>query len=435
MTRCLFAGLVAVCLLGTTTAAQTLFTMDGVAGTVLHQQSSPSGGACNAPNPSGAPAWPYVGIPTCPPGPNPVPIAGPPGGLLGDVAVDSVNNFVYVTDGVTIVEAQAERPCPSLDGRIVNAYSVPAIPTPSGGTMAALSGLGYDGTAGVMWVTDGVYIAGLTGFGAPTGTCPAPTIVHAAFRSGVTAAGFLTDVSWDPFTGSLWACDNIGKIHHILVGGGPAGPSITVSPGPCGLGSVLQGIAYDRATPGLTVPFRAVYVTDGFNIVYIDTSTGLPATPGSSPFYTPNACGIATQATNGLAYSSSAINYGSPRVDMTIRSFGQSTSPGPSFGFEVDGTPTGTVIWLVANFLPGGGPECPPLAAAGTDVWVNPFPPAILMPLVSVGGQCNPIPTPIPGGVPGGITVLVQLAAIDLSDPFGTALDATEGMAFTIAVP
>ncbi|MHC5212415.1 MAG: hypothetical protein ACYTG2_17010 [Planctomycetota bacterium] len=233
--------------------------------------------------------------------------------------------------------------------------------------------------------------------------------------------------------GTLWACDAIGFVHGFPVPQPCPPPGVAVTPHTsfvppsCGLGLPLTGIAYDLATPGLRSQRGNLYVTDGFTVEYVDVN-GAPAIP---QFYTPVTCNPAPAPLNGLAYASHSIEYGFPRANAGIGSFGQSTTPSATFGLEWTGQPAGTtLVALIVNFQSaiGSGYACPPLSGAGTLFWVNPGPPALILLLPPGGPGCNALPAPLPANLPIGLKIYCQF----LFRAGSTTLDATEGLAFTI---
>jgi hypothetical protein len=370
-----------------------------------------------------------------------VPAFPPPPSLLGDVAVDSVGDTVFLTDGIIIGQYVGDAAC----GVPPPCTPIQTFVVPVAYGLAPLTGMGmdelgtYTGGVPTLWVTDGLFVAAL---GVPAG-CGVPPLLCGPFFVPTAAGAPLTDLTWDPnpntagTVGSLWACDAAGFVHNIPipVPCPPPGTTVPIAfsfvPPSCGLGTPLTGIAYDLATPGVRSARGNLYVTDGFTVEYVDVG-GAPATP---QFYTPLLCNPAPAPLNGLAYASHGINYGFPRVITTIGSFGQSTAPSATFGLEWRNEPAGTtLVALIVNLQSavGTGYACPPLTGVGTLFWVNPARPTTLTILLPPSSSaCASIPAPLPAGLPVGLKIYCQF----LFRSGSVTLDATEGLAITITAP
>jgi len=412
---------------------QTLYGIDGPGGSVWEFEATAPGVPCAQPNPLGAPPWPYLFPPpaTCPPGsPTPGPFPGPgPGGILGDIALNTVTDTVFVTDGFVISEHVGDPPCGVVPpaGTMLNSFISP---------LPGLTGMGFDSAAGILWVTDGLFIMGL--LPSPPGTCAPPAVAFPPFIAVLPPfAGILTDITWDPFTGTFWACDTAGFVHNILIGGLPAGPPFPVAPGPCFPAgpAVLQGIAYDRATPSpIGSPIPRVFVTDGFMVAYLDIGGAPSAPPGN--FYAPMPCTLwPGPPTSGLAMSSHGGTYGFPRVATTLTTFGESILGSGTFGVEFTGTAPGSTVFAVVGFsFPGPGFFCPPAPAGGTFLWVDPTPPGTVVMIGPLPPGCFAIPAALPAAAAlTGLNVFVQ--AVDVPAGGLPAVDASAGMFFTLAPP
>ncbi|MFT7463647.1 MAG: hypothetical protein ACI9EF_001993 [Pseudohongiellaceae bacterium] len=398
------------------TTAQTLYGMDGTVGRVFEFNSTP-GGPCFAPIPK-LTVWPYTVSAPCV-----APVAGltaPIGpGSFGDIASDRRTNTVFVTDGFIIEQyAEFDPTGGTVPGTPINAFPV-ALPL----TMTLpLTGMGMDSggvTAGlpILYVTNGKFIAGI----APSapGTCGPAALIVPPFPSPfpMLPGALLTDVTVDPGTGSLLVCDSAGLIHSIFPGGAPGPYGFFPLAGAlgCGLAPTLEGIAMDLATTG---PFMAVltppafYVTDGMTVGYADI-TGGPAAP---TLYTPVTCTPTPGPTNGLAYAAHSNNFAPAPGAATLTSFGQSSTPGPTYGAFISGVPAPSFIWLVVGAsIPGPGFFCPPLMAVGNPLYVDPFTaPGTTLPLFAVFAPSAAIPLPIPAGLPVGVEIYLQ-AFLDLS--------------------
>jgi hypothetical protein len=397
----------------TSTGAQTLYGLNSSAGSVV-EFSSMAAGPCMAPGPTVTTAFPYIVPPLCG-----GPMAGltPPPGVFsfGDIAADRLTNTIYVCDGFVIEQYTDYSPLSTVSkGSPLNSFLVPPI------IGLPITGMGMDsagittGGIPVLYVTDGFLIMGI----APSlpGTCAAAIVVVAPFPTPfpMPAGAMLSDLTLDPSTASLLACDTAGMIHSIGIGGffGPYGlfPGFPV----CGLMPTLQGIAMDLATtPSAIGSIPAFYVTDGFLVGYVDV-TGAPA---ASTFYTPTPCNLAPAPLNGLAYAAHSVNYGTAPGSAKLKAFGQSSSPGPTYGLEILGIPApGGFIWLLTSTNIGGlGFFCPPLFAAGNPLYVDIFAATgSITPLFATPGPGAVIPLPLPAGLPPGVEVYIQ-AFIDLT--------------------
>ena len=427
LSRSLSVGLLAVACLASAdlsaVQAQTLLGIDTTSGIHWDFTNSP-GGPCFAPNPVREGCdYPISACSTVPP-----PLLTPAGSLWGDIADDGLRDTVFITDGRVIGEYLGDVACKPFFCEPISTFLVP----PALG-LAPLTGMGMDPTGGffgtrTLWVT---YGATITAFDPPApGTCLPPSLLFGPCPVlGLPAGSVLTDLSWDPVTASLWASDSLGLVHNIAVGGGLGCPvTFSMAPSGCGLGAPLTGIAYDAATPDFLGSVPALWVTDGGVVAYVEAFTGAPAAP---TFYAPSTCTFPNTPLTGLAASQRGITYGVPRVGSTMGSFGQSTTPGPSFGLEIDNAVPGASAFLLLNFsFPGPGFLCPPLPGAGTSIWVDPT--GLVLALGPLPGGCTPVPLPIPPGVPTGLQLFAQAIMLVGGTP---AADATNGLAATIGLP
>ena len=405
--------------------AQTLYGGDALTGGLVEFTTVP-GGPCPSPNGFGL-ACPPTSF--CPPVPPPIPTAGT---ILGDVATDKLADLVYRTDGRVIHAYEGDNACGiPAPCTWVNADLAPTF-------MGGLTGMGMDSAGGtftplgtpVLWVTDGFLITGL--IPSAPGSCTPFGVAVGPFFHGVAGIATLTDVSWDPTNGTLWCPDTAGAVTNILVGGGlgPGGSTVVV-PGSCGLLTApLTGLSLDTATPcAITGTAQAYYVTDGFFVDYLDI-TGAPAAP---TFYTTVNCTPSPAFLEGLAHTGNGIDYGFNRITATVGTFGQSSSPGPSFGIEVSGAPLGANLWLVVNSnVPGPGYACPFVPGLGTRFWVNPVGWSPFF-MGTVTAPCMAIPAALPPGLTPCFEIDIQFVATNSANTI--ALDATQGMSFTIQLP
>ncbi|GEM_PF-1124323 len=429
--------LISLSALCTPTTAQTLYGMDGTTGRVFEFNGAP-GGPCTAPIPK-LTTWPYtVPTPCIVPAPG---LTAPPGpGSFGDIAVDRLTDTVYVTDGFIIEQYAEFNPTTlTLPGTPINAFAV-AVSMPMG---LPLTGMGMDSggvTLGVplLYVTDGKFIAGIAP--SPPGSCVPGIMVIPPFPSPYPAlpGARLTDVTFDPGSASLLVCDSAGRIHSILPGGAPGPFGIFPIAGAlgCGLTPALEGIAMDLATTGpltATITPPAFYVTDGFVMGYADI-TGGPAAP---TFYTPVTCTPMPGLSNGLAYAAHSNSYAPPPGAATLRSYGQSSSPGPTYGVQVTGIATPSFLWLVVGAnIPGPGFFCPPIMTVGNPLYVDGFtPPGLILPLIGVFGTSASIPLPVPPGIPSGVELYLQLFLDQSPAAPGGPWLATDPLNVVIATP
>jgi len=407
-------------LLAPVMSAQTVLAVDNTIG-VIHEFTAAPGGPCLAPNPFGTGCG--YGAAFCPGVPPLAPLGA--GTLLGDIADDPITDRTWVTDGRVIVEFAGDPACGGVCTPIRDFFA----PIPPGAgpvTGMGCSATGSLGPAPVLWLTDGVMIWGATPpaavCGAATivfGPCPVPTVLVPA-----------TDLSWDGGLGVLWVSGATGLVMPVSMPGcAPAAPPVSAVA--CGLGTPLTGIAYDTSTPNFTGQPRSAFVTDGNVVAYMNLATGLAAPP---TFHAPVPCTPAPSLLSGLALAQRGVEYAKPRIAAHLTSFGQSSTPGPSFGLQVTGVPPGTNSWLVLNFnLPGPGFLCPPLPGLGTFFHVDPGAPALTLFFAGLGPGCNAIPLPIPAATPVGVRVFAQMFFVPPGGP--PVVDATNGLAFTIGAP
>jgi hypothetical protein len=434
-TGALLAACCLILCLSPLVGAQMLYTMDGMTG-IAWEHPLAAGPPCGQPT-SNPFFWGFVNRPPpgCPPGSAVLAPVPPLPNIIGGIDVDRLTDIIYITDGNNIEEFLGGSVVGATPpGSPVNSYAVP--PGLFGQVTAlAVDGIGWVPGTPTLWLSDGFRVMGVTP-GAP-GCLPA-TVIFPAFQHGLGPSVVISDLTWDPFTGTLWVSDTLGWIHQMAVGGGPAGPSWPVTA--CGLAAPLQGIAYDV---GSLAKFAfvgaqmapAVFVTDGFNIAYIDVNTGLQAPP---TFYAPTPCTPVMMMTQGLAYAAKGITYGAGGGNLLVTSSGQSSSPGPTFTLYAVGTTPGSVMWATvgANAL-APGYFCPPLMAVGQPLWVDFITPPgqmiLLGPTPPLPGVMT-IPAAIPPGVPNGAAIFVQFWE-DLSGGAGGPFVSSDAIGFTITMP
>jgi hypothetical protein len=387
-------------------SAQSLYGISGgaaITSTVL-EFTGPPAGPCGYPNGPLLGAFPTFVPFLCPTvGPTPLPPA-----IFGDVAHDHITDLVWATNGPMIT---AYTPA----GVPVTSFPVPP-------PLGLLTGLGFNSAAGILWMTDGALVMPIV---PPGPGCVPPLLIVPPFPS--PSPGVLTDIDWDPFTGTLFGCDVLGFVTNMTAAGaiGPFG--IFPVLGGClpPLGPPLQGLAVDTATPSIFgVPLELV-VTDGFALHRI-----APPAPGGPPtFYMPLPCSPGPgPPISGLAFALHGITYGAgcntlggpiPAITMT----GNSTTPGV-IAINLAGGPPGGLAFLVFDIAPA----CPPLPFKGCPLYAAPvflFGP---FPIPLLGGIV--LPAAIPPGTPIGAGVYLNWVC---RQPGGWAL--SSGLALTIGNP
>lgn len=395
----------AFAILGSIASAQTLYGIDGSGpAPVLREYTGPPDPAlCNYPNGPIVAAFPAVGSAFCP-GLLPFPLP-----FDGDIAIDTVTDQVYAGDVFTIARY-------SSNGAVVDSFPSPL----------AITGMAIDPIAPggpLLWITDGFTYGAIVPPPVPGCLFPPPAFAIGPFAvPPLSGPGVpITDLDWDPGTGTLIACDINGFVGSFLIGG-PAGPPYGVFPvtgGPCPLNPPLTGIAFDNAVAGS----GTFYVTDGFTIAYLIPGGG-PAPP---TFYTPFTCNTLTSPPiSGLDYSSRPIRYGlgsdaaggpPPRMG----SLGHSIVPNPSFGFTLSGAaPGGTAALLYTT----NGVSCPAIPFAGVNLLISSRLSSLPPVAVDAGGNAFrsvPLPPTVAVGLPVWVQwfVLTPSGSLQMSDASG----------------
>jgi hypothetical protein len=388
--------------------AQTLYTL--TAGGVLSESAGPSSGPCAYPNSS------YGGFLTALPHPCATVGAIPPG-PLGDIAIDKVTDTLWATDGT-----------------IITGYSLATITVsssfllPPGAILPGpLTGLGFGG--GLLWITDGTFVAGVAppafpGCGMPPAVVVPPWVVPA----GVVP---LSDVDYHPATGTLWASSSVGGfVSNLLVGGGFGPGGVFPATASCALAPALTGIAVDTTRPGFLGLPTTLYVSDGTTVAAIAPG-GVVAPPS---FHAPAACWMAAGfPSKGLAFSLHGITYGTgtdPGGSVPLAfTTGQSTVPSATFGLGfigADPTP-GTVAALFVDFAA----LCPALPGLGGNT-IYALPTLIIGPLPVIGGALT-LPAALPPTPFIGVPIFAQWIIRKGSIP--GAYEVGAGMAFTLGLP
>jgi len=419
MSRTLILAAFALLASAADVSSQVILGVDNTVGVTFEFTAAP-GGPCFAPN-SSITSCAY-GPPICPGMAPLVPLGF--GTLLGDIADDPVTDRTYVTDGRVVVEYSGDPACGGPCTPIKD-WFVPLTAALGPVTGMGCSGSGTFGPGPRIWFTDGTFVWGVT---PPTGCGPAVISVPPCPLPAALVPA--TDLSWDSSAGGrLWVSSAAGFVQAITVPGcAPASPLSAVTA--CGLGP-LTGLAYDTSTPNGFGQPPSAFVTDGAVVAYINVLTGAAAPP---TFHAPVTCTPAPGFLSGLALANRGVEFGAPRVTAHLTSFGQSTSPGPTFGLELSGQPPAANAWRILNYnFPGPGFFCPALAGLSTKIYVDPTAPGLVNNLGPLGPGCIPMPLPIPAAVPIGLRVFVQFVFLPPGGP--PAVDASNGLAFTIGRP
>lgn len=360
--------------------AQTLYGISaaGPLTSAITQMTGPPGGACAYPNGpllGGFPTFVVFGCPT-------VGFVAPPPAILGDVAHNHLANVIWATNGP-----------------IVSSYTPAGVPISSFPTpppLGPLTGLGFNSAAGILWMTDGILVAGVF---APAGGCGPPILALPPFPS--PSPGMLTDIEWDPFSGTLFGCDVLGFVTNMTAAGaiGPFGIFPVLGGCPPPLAAPLQGLAVDTATPSVLGPPLTLVVTDGFSLHRI-TPPGAISPP---TFYAPFPCTpVVGGPINGLCFTLHGITYGAGCNSMgfaipTVTLTGDSTTPG-ALTVTLGAAPALGTAWVVFNTVAA----CPPLPFKGCSMYAapvflfGPFPipaagtialPLAIPPLLPIGAE------------------------------------------------
>jgi len=389
-------------LAASTIQAQTLYGIDAVGGLgnpLAVELVGPPAGPCGYPSgPFGL--APFPAAPVVCPGPMPF-VSGYPG-IDGDIAVNKINDTVWVASDQDVGEYD------------VHGVQIAGFVNPMAGP---ITGMGMDTAAGTLWLTEANSYAmyqPLPGCGAALKLGPFPN-PHPNLAP-------MTDISWDPNTFTLWACFADGNIANFAPGGLP-----TCFFNATGLGTPLTGIAVDTSTPGWTHPNQVLVVTDGPRIARYDAVMSCGAGGGlgvlaANDFAFPlSLYPVASGPLSGLAYSAHHVNFGAGS-GPGIRLVGQALPGLPSTSIEMFGALPGVNAYLFINFFA----LCPPGMLKFQPLHVTP---AILVgPMGPHTGQIF-LPTVLPAFI--GLEVYMQWFS---KVGFGM-WQSSPGMAITIARP
>jgi hypothetical protein len=374
-----FRSLLGVALMAGAASAQSLYEVEGFGTFQAHEFTGPPA-ACAYPNGPLLFSFPYMQPVPCFPL-NPIPA----GTVIGDITDHMIKDLVYVADDKSV-------------GEYLAATGVQTNIIPVAGVFGTgpLTGLGFNGAANILWVTDGATIFGITP--PPSGSCAFPALATPMFAH--VGPGIATDVAWVPALGIVVVCDTLG----FVTGYTPVG-AVSIAPffaaGTCGLGPALFGIAADTST-GCSSP-QVISLTDGLNVSRVFLFGGGPAPP---TFYQTATCSpLVLPFGAGLAYAARPIHYGVGSGPIST-STGQSCLPSPAFSLGVTGGPPGGTAFLLVGLVA----PCPNLNLLGQPLLVfpinsinGPFP------MTAAGTFSFPAPLPPPGGpIPCGLRVFTQ---------------------------
>jgi len=314
---------------------------------------------------------------------------------------------VYVTDGAAVAAYDA------VTGALQVNFTVGFL-----GLNPPLTGLGWDGSNGWLWVSDAFGYAALQ----PNGTCM--PVAQLAFQAAPAGVGALSDIDVDPQTGEVWVCDAGGQVAHFVAGAAVPNNVIGVAGAlPCGfMGMPLLGLCIDTSSPAGTF-----IVTDGVTVARL-AETGAFAFGVAVPrFALPQGCWPAPPGgpLSGLGFSARPVTYGAgmgPKLDA----LGHATLPSPNFAVTLQGAPAGLVA-IAYDF----GVACPALALGGAPLYLPLSPQwGFIGPFAIAGNLTLPAALPAPGVLPAGLTIHLQ-ALMNA----GGAWSTSNGLAFTTALP
>jgi hypothetical protein len=389
--------------------AQTLYTLTpgGPLSSTVVQLTGPPGGACAYPN------GPILGaFPTFVPGPCPTPgaVPPPPAGLLGDIAHSQVTDTIWVTAG------------PFVTGYTPAGAPLATFPTPP--PLGPLTGLGMNSAAGLLWMTDGIMVGAVVA--PPAGACGPVPLILPPFPS--PSPGPLTDIEWDPFSGTLFGCDAAGFVTNMTVAGAVGPFAIFPAVPGCAPALVppLTGIAVDTGTPSVLGPPLTLTVSNGFIQHRIVPGGGVsPPT-----FYAPMPCGpLVGGPSSGICSALHGITYGvgcntGLGPVPTVAVAGNSTTPG-ALVVTLGAAPPGGLAWMIADIAP----LCPAVAFKGCPMYTLP---------VFVFG---PFPIPatgmiaLPLGLPAALPIGAEAFGQWICNPPGPGWALSPGFEFTIGMP
>ncbi|MEZ6197844.1 MAG: hypothetical protein R3F20_19310 [Planctomycetota bacterium] len=239
--------------------------------------------------PVGGPGIPPLGLPF----PNAALMPPAPAiGLVGGMASDDRNAWIYTTNGFLITMDMNPNYLPFGFTAPPPLAGPAPIPSPYPPTVALqVSGIAYDDAAGILWACDAFNFWPMN---------PLPPFNPIGLPVPIPGIGPpATGLGFEPSSGTLWACDAQGGIYHFTPAGAPIGPQpVSIVAGLVGpLGGLT--VAPHNGPPAILppacstqIPGYHVSVTDGLMIY--DAFNAAPPIPHVFP---------APGAAFGLTYS------------------------------------------------------------------------------------------------------------------------------------
>lgn len=348
---------------------------------------------------------------------------------LGGTAFDNDGNFLsggtafpamLHTDGRVVEMVDA------ATGAYINSWIVGGVSLPG-----VISGLGYDSTADIIWVTNGIDCIGL----GLSGSCTAPLpVVVPIFPLPVISGAFASGLDYDPCTGTLWFCDCGGIVVNCTIGGVYLSHFSAAGP----IGSMLTGLTVNTATVPVAGSSPNIQVTDGALVAEF-TPGGALAAPvthylAANPFPIVPLFGLPV---GGLGFTLRPIRYGKgcPSPSGSTPSIGYKGGypyvGNAGFKITMTGATPGTLSYIVANVAP----SCTPASLPGCpgSLWIA-FPWLLIIPLGPVpAAGYKEVPAPIPASPPCGPNVGVPVYCQFINVlPGPVIVEMTDALAFTI---
>jgi len=359
--------------------AQTLYVYDGAAAVVRELTGPSDSSFCGYPDGPVFSAFPtQTDFPCTLPGP----IVSP---LHGDIAVNRGDDRIWVTDG-----------------RVFGEFDPQGVPTsgfslPPGVLQSEVQGVGFDGLAGSLWLTDGKSAVEVR---PPSVPCGQVAILSGPFTiPPLSAAGSsITDIDMAPQSGRLWVCDDQGNVGTFS----PGSTTVLVfplAPGICNLSPKLLGLTVDSSTQA----FDVLYITDGLRIANV-VSSGSPA---PQTFGSPFSCfPVPSGAVCGVGFSARPITYGdggglSSAPDMSSK--GQAVIPTQSLSINLRNGSPGAIAMLPFT----QNPLCPSISVASAPILIMPPAFAVATRVVDPQGEAV-LPLSLPTTMTVGLEVMYQ---------------------------
>ncbi|MCB9831021.1 MAG: hypothetical protein H6807_01000 [Planctomycetes bacterium] len=338
----------------------------------------------------------------------------PPTG--GGIAFDQSTSRVFATDGVTIVTDYCFAYAPFV-APTAPPPPAPVPPFPAG----AITGMGTDVLAGLLWLTDGFnYGAAALGFPFPIAIPPLPLPFP-------LLGGPLVGLDFDQATGSLWACDAVGNVYNWLPGGGVIGPQpVATVPG---LPLPLGGLAInDTNGAGSIGPHFCSLQLQGYHVLVSDGFQVFDAlNPLNPPLPTPSPTGLGIR---GLAVSCDPQIIGGTAAVASAGLIGfdkaTTTNPGAANALRLVGAKPLTTALFLYDLCPIPGGLASPVT--GETLWINPLSPTFAFGVFvtdALGNVSHPLSFAF---APVGLNFVGQWAIFQPMNPLGYAL--TDAMQF-----